>query len=295
VTTPEKPPTSLEDPDAQSFYVVENDDQGFTDEQIAKWLNGEPLDAVTAAANEDKFTGGMIALIPTDADITRLALDGEEPPEDLHLTLWYLGDEEINIAQRLRILHGVVHATEGMPVIRGNAFGAAHWNPEGKSPAWVLNVGDAEDNYVWNLAHARGLIVSNIVGFDMPEQHTPWQPHICIAYSSADLLDEISERVGPVTFDRVRIAFGHEITDIRLHDDLVVTAAGGKSGDKNNLKDYWTKDPRGLAKWVDHPHPWTALYGHLKKFMPDEMAKRVTSEWYHEVKGHWPNEGEKGK
>jgi 2'-5' RNA ligase len=242
--------------------------------------------SVTAAANEEKFTGGMIALIPTDADIARLALDGEEPPEDLHLTLWYLGDEEINIAHQLRILHGVVHAVEGMPIMHGNAFGAAHWNPESEHPAWVLNVGDANEDDVWNLAHVRGSIISQIIGFDMPEQHTPWQPHICIAYSSDDLLDELSSRTGPVTFDRVRIAFGHEITDIKLYDDSVVTAAGKKSGDNNNLKDYWTKDPRGLAKWVDKPHPWTELYGHLKKFMPDEMAKRVASEWYHEVKGH---------
>ncbi len=27
----------------------------------------------------------------------------------------------------------------------------------------------------------------------------------------------------------------------------------------NNLKHYWTRDPRGLAKWVTKPHPWTAL------------------------------------
>lgn len=295
MTTPDaKPRTSLEDPDAQSFYVVkkgEEDDTGFTEEQIARLLNGEPLDAVTAAANEEKFTGGMIALIPSDADIARLALDGEEPPEDLHLTLWYLGDEEINVAQRLRVMHGVMHAVQGVPVIHGNAFGAAHWNPESEHPAWVLNVGDGEDSDVWNLAHVRGSIISQITGFDMPEQHTPWQPHICIAYSSDDLLNAMSERTGPVTFDRVRIAFGHDITDIQLENDAVVIAAGKK----NNIKDYWTKDPRGLAKWVDLPHPWTALYGHLKKHMPDEMAKRVASEWYHEVKGHWPNEGKKGK
>lgn len=290
MTTPDKAPRySLEDPNAQSFFVVE--DEGFTDEQIARLLNGEPFDAVTAAANEEKFTGGMIALIPTDADIARLALDGEEPPEDLHLTLWFLGDEEITDVQRTVILHGVFHAIESAPIIEGNAFGAAHWNPESEKPAWVLNVGDAGENSVWDLAHVRGSIITQLDGFDMPKQNTPWQPHICIAYSSDDLLNEVSSRTGPVTFDRVRIAFGHDIIDVRLGDELTITAAATK----NNIKDYWTKDPRGLAKWVDHPHPWTALYGHLKKHMPDEMAKRVASEWYHEVKGHWPNEGKKGK
>lgn len=294
MTTPKpesEPLTSLTDPNAQLFYVVEQDDTGFTEDEINRLLEGEPLDAVTAAANEEKFSGGMIALIPTDADIARLALDGEEPPEDLHLTLWYLGEDVITTTQRLRIMHGVMHAVQNMPPIQGNAFGVAHWNPESDSPAWVLNVGDGDNSDVWNLAHARGSIMSAIHGFDMPQQHTPWQPHICIAYSSEDLLDALTSRTGPVTFDRVRIAFGHDITDIQLDEAAVVTAAGKK----NNIKDYWTKDPRGLAKWVDMPHPWTELYGHLKKHMPDEMAKRVASEWYHEVKGHWPNEGKKHK
>lgn len=58
--------------------------------------------------------------------------------------------------------------------------------------------------------------------------------------------------------------------------------------DRNQLKRYWTKDPEGLAKWAVKPHPWTALYRHLKKYMPDEMARRVASEWFHEVKGYWP-------
>lgn len=58
--------------------------------------------------------------------------------------------------------------------------------------------------------------------------------------------------------------------------------------DREQLKRYWTKDPEGLAKWRDKPHPWTALYRHLKKHMPDEMAKRVASEWYHDVFHRWP-------
>jgi hypothetical protein len=62
------------------------------------------------------------------------------------------------------------------------------------------------------------------------------------------------------------------------------------AGNEDNLRDYWTKDPRGLAKWANHAHPWTALYNHLRKFLGDERAKRVASEWYHLVKGHWPAE-----
>lgn len=293
--------TPLSDPNNVQFVVVENytpPDVGFTDDEVQRILNGQPLDSVVAAAfeaNEAKYDGGgMVALIPSDVDLDRLTLEGEEPRDDLHLTLWYLGDVELTPAQREDVLRETAHAAEEWAPIETNAFGVAHWNPTSDNPAWVLNVGDAHDENSddgsSDLATIRAEIGSGIAqDFVLPKQHTPWQPHICIAYSSDDLSDELERRLGPVTFDKVRVAFGRDVYDIDLTVETV-TAAGPKSKDRNNLKRYWTKDPRGLAKWVDHPHPWTALYGHLKKYMPDEMAKRVASEWYHEVKGHWPNE-----
>ena len=56
-----------------------------------------------------------------------------------------------------------------------------------------------------------------------------------------------------------------------------------------NLKAYWTKGP-GLAKWATSAHPWTALYNHLKKYLPDGIAKRTAAQWYHDVFGIWPAE-----
>lgn len=58
----------------------------------------------------------------------------------------------------------------------------------------------------------------------------------------------------------------------------------------NQLKHYWTRDPRGLAKWATHPHPWTALRNHLIKFVGRERANRIASEWFHDVFGIWPGE-----
>lgn len=295
--------TPLSDPDNVMFYVVDNyvpPDDGFTDDEVQRILNGQPLvaSAATFDANENKYdSGGMVALIPSDADLDRLTLDGEEPRDDLHLTLWYLGDDQLTAEQQEDVLREVAHAAEDWYPIEANAFGVAHWNPESEHPSWVLNVGDArdetsdDDDNLSMLATVRSEVGSGIAqDFVLPKQHTPWQPHICIAYSSNDLLDELTQRLGPVTFDKIRVAYGRDVFDVELDGASTITAAGNKK----NIKDYWTKDPRGLAKWVDDPHPWTALYNHLKKHMPDEMAKRTASEWYHEVKGHWPNEG-KGK
>lgn len=66
--------------------------------------------------------------------------------------------------------------------------------------------------------------------------------------------------------------------------------ADGNPLNNDKLKHYWTRDPRGLAKWADTPHPWTALYHHLVKFLGPERAKRVASQWFHDVFGIWPGE-----
>ena len=64
-------------------------------------------------------------------------------------------------------------------------------------------------------------------------------------------------------------------------------------GNAKRLKHYWTRG-EGRAKWVGSPHPWTALHRHLSKYMPPGMAKRVTSQWFHDTFGIWPGE-RKGK
>ncbi len=60
--------------------------------------------------------------------------------------------------------------------------------------------------------------------------------------------------------------------------------------DRDKLKHYWTKTAEGLAKWATHPHPWTALYRHLVKYVGRERAQRIASQWFKEVFGIWPGE-----
>lgn len=71
-------------------------------------------------------------------------------------------------------------------------------------------------------------------------------------------------------------------------------AEANPDGNPEALHHYWTAGS-GLAKWKAHAHPWTTLYKHLLKHMDGDtdLAKRTTSEWYHDVFGHWPNETKK--
>lgn len=56
--------------------------------------------------------------------------------------------------------------------------------------------------------------------------------------------------------------------------------------DRERLHHYWTRG-EGLKRWSTKPHPWTTLYRHLVKYVGPARAKRMASEWFHEVFGYW--------
>lgn len=74
-----------------------------------------------------------------------------------------------------------------------------------------------------------------------------------------------------------------------LPDPIVKAARGGGHHGGKSWEEQW-KHGKLARKWIGHPHPWTALYHHLRKHMPDEMAKRTAAQWHHDVFGIWPGE-----
>ena len=46
-----------------------------------------------ADAEQAKKTGGMVALLPRSSDVDALLVSGGEPPEDIHMTVVYLGED----------------------------------------------------------------------------------------------------------------------------------------------------------------------------------------------------------
>lgn len=220
--------------------------------------------SLTAAARADKRDGAMIALIPTQHDLERLALDGYEPPEDLHLTLFYLGDaDKITPTQINELVTSLMQLLANEytdePVL-AKAFGVAHWNPESDDPAWVLNVGDekpAEDGdtprgRTDGLADVRHLVEHALADLriNYPPQHSPWQPHICIAYSKDDLYGELASRLGPLTFDVLRVAWGEYDIDIRLVEQVTASATAETFHlpGKHNQKSHGNRKSKGTAK-----------------------------------------------
>lgn len=185
--------------------------------------------ALTAAADGSHTQGGMIALMPTAEDAERLAIPGGEPAEELHLTLRYLGsdmsvfapDERTGLVEELRML------VQDLPPVTSKLFGAAHWNGDSDEPSWVWSVGDLPDEVSLEAAHEIAEEAVWAMGLEVPGAHSPWVAHVCAAYSDDPaFLPELEQRLGPVTFDRVRVSFGDEDTDIPLTGDAVTAAAG---------------------------------------------------------------------
>jgi 2'-5' RNA ligase len=193
--------------------------------------------ATLTAAADSHTQGGMIALIPSAEDAARLAVAGGEAPEELHLTLLFLGDdggawteaERDDLEQTIRL----TVEDRGVGPVHAKAFGAAHWNAGGDSPCWVWSIGDAEPGGIGRsetLQQVRGLVIEALTQSrtpDVPPQHTPWAAHVTAAYSGDPaLLPELEQRLGPITFDRIRLAFGDDDRDIPLMSGPVTASAG---------------------------------------------------------------------
>jgi hypothetical protein len=194
------------------------------------------MGSLTAAADGSHTSGAMIALMPTPEDAARLAIEGGEAAEDLHCTLYFLGDDGsvFTDEERRALIDQVADYANwiGQP-IEARIFGANHWNSDGDSPSWVWAVGDDRGDgrpavapALANAYDAARYSVANVLDAEnLPDQYTPWQPRICAAYSDElDLIIALEERLGSVTFDRVRVAFAGEHTDIPLGGDVTASA-----------------------------------------------------------------------
>lgn len=192
-------------------------------------------------------TGAMVALVPTAEHAQRLAVMGGLPPDELHTTLLYLGDaDQIPPETRERVVEMVRDWVEnelrvdydGSPV-EADGFAISMFNPPSlardvdRDPCVVLGLSGPDLDLVHELAEST--VVAS--GLDVPEQHTPFIPHITLIYTdNTDGIGGYTDRVGPVEFDRLRVAFGGEVHDLPIaageevvaaDDEYAMTASAG--------------------------------------------------------------------
>lgn len=197
---------------------------GYTEDEAYALLAGigpqtstVKLPPIVAAANAE-HTGAMIALIPSDADLKRLAHDGGELADELHMTLMYLG-EAADISDDARAaIENAVRRYATAP-ITAEAFSVNMFNPgsDDKEMAVVLGIGNDGGPALEQLHSNISSAVNGVGGVQLPEQHVPWVPHVTLAYTDdLQLASQLTDRVGLITFNKIRLAFAEKVTDIPL-------------------------------------------------------------------------------
>lgn len=166
-----------------------------------------------ARVADQDHTGGMVALVPSAGDVARLTVEGGDPADELHLTLAYLGDDvtEWTPAQREAVLAVAQEHSGGGPV-PARIMAHALFNPDGhddRDPCAVYLVGDTPA-----LTPLRESVITALrAAIDLPRQHEPTIFHVTAGYG---LNPGALSYVGPVVFDRLRVALGTEVTDFYL-------------------------------------------------------------------------------
>jgi hypothetical protein len=91
----------------------------------------QPGPLVAAA---EVHTGAMVALIPSETDARRLAVEGGEPVDQLHITLMYLGTAaDIPDEAKTQIVSTLQQTAAGWPALEVDGFAVSIFNPPGYS------------------------------------------------------------------------------------------------------------------------------------------------------------------
>lgn len=231
---------------------------------------------VAAAATH---TGAMIALVPSDADIKRLAVEGGEPAEELHLTMRYLGNAaDIDIDAQAAVHEMIMELAGGTCPIEADGFALNVFNPhtDERDTALVMGVGgDGLAEVYAAVSERAGKLVA------APKQHAPFVPHVTLAYSDdLALLPELIGRLGPVTFDRLRVAFGVQVTDYPLNgtvDGSTFDAEGFFAVSKGKIR-------------FGQPGSFRRCVRELRDEPGVTDPKGLCATLHHRATGKWPSE-----
>lgn len=256
-----------------------------SDEALNALLEDES--ALTAAANEHIHDGAMIALVPTEEDAQRLAIDDMEPVDELHLTLQFLGDANELPADAVETIAAELETLSGQRgPVTGEAFAVDWFNPAGDEPAWVLGI-SGEELAEMNLAALAAASSPDPAVWAAPVQHQPWVAHVTLAYSGdVSLAETLVDRLGEVTFDRLRLAVGDDVRDFTLGQGDTLTAATDPEGGRSMaIDDMSTRDGvvQGVAIVEGTPTGDGRIFTEGAISWPDPAEVLLPLEWQKET------------
>lgn len=274
-------------------------------------VGGEPAmteeRGLVVVAAVQVHTGAMVALVPSEADSARLAVEGGEDPDQLHVTLAYLGDAaDIPDEARQRIVEAMRRVADGLPVGEADGFAVSVFNPGDATDRDTCVVLGLSGDGLEDIHGAVEEALTNLQtdgGFTLPEQHTPWIPHLTLTYTDdLSVVEQVADRVGPVAFDRVRVAFAGENVDIPFgasdmrpdsSDDLDVD---WDSYFARAIEEFVQSDAKLREHWVHGEGAAKIRWGtggdfdrcvrQLRKYVRDPEG--LCAEYHKEATGVWP-------
>jgi hypothetical protein len=180
-----------------------------------------------------EYTGGFLGLVPDNAG--QLAVDGGDPPEQMHLTLLYLGDNVADWApeQSARLRELVTASAPAFDPVDARIMGHAIFNPDGgdsddgPQPCAVYLVGDSpalNPLRKW----AQWVTTTHDDYPTPPAQHDPVIFHVTAGYG---LNPDQLTFTGPVRFSTLRLALAGDVLDVPLGDAEAPVITETKSGE----------------------------------------------------------------
>lgn len=169
------------------------------------------LDAASAVPG-----GAMVALYPLPDVAHALALDGGELPEDLHVTLVYLGSAaDIEDSDKLRAV--VAGWAASTPPVKANTAGLGVFTPSAGSDFKPVTYATVDAPH---LSHHRDHLAHTLkrAGFNVADAHG-FVPHLTLAY--ADRRNAVVPPT-PLSFSHATLAIGGEQHHFPLTGDTEV-------------------------------------------------------------------------
>jgi 2'-5' RNA ligase len=168
-------------------------------------------ESVIASTNPEAATGIMVALYPDPNLADALALDGGEKPDELHVTLAYLGQLDDQVVTSPDPLIGAVTDWAGaFPPMLGQISGVGRFNagPGSDKPVAYASVD------IPALPEAREMLVAAVgsAGFSVARDHG-FTPHMTLFYGETDL-NALDIPTIETAFTQVSIVWGETRHDV---------------------------------------------------------------------------------
>lgn len=226
----------------------------------------DTLVAAPRTPSEHEDTWGMVALAPADPET--VAVENGDPPEELHVTLFYLGDDVTAMRE---------------PAVEAVQLGAARAARIGPAKATVAGVGTLGDHDPRatvlflngaGISDARQALTAEMWDYgseEFPEQFEPFIPHMTLGYGldPNDYQDMIGREI---LLDRVDVHLGGNVTTHT--NDSVIVAAGAVAEITEDDLAMLAEAPVERVPWHGVLAPEGVWSGDRRRFQPESLRWR---------------------